>query len=59
MNISPDVVRIKAEVKEARKWKLMIEHSDNKKRAKLSQDDTKCSLALENGYSNRRRGNQE
>ncbi len=54
MNINPDVVRIKAEVKEAfkqkfriaSKRKFRIERPDNKKRAKIARDD-KRSSALE------------
>jgi predicted nucleic acid-binding Zn-ribbon protein len=46
MNINPDVVRIKAEVKETSKRKFRIERPDRKKRAKVARDE-KRSSALE------------
>jgi hypothetical protein len=39
MNINPDVVRIKAEVKQKRKQKFRIDRPDRKKRAKVARDE--------------------
>jgi hypothetical protein len=50
MNINPDVVRIKSEVKKASKQKFRIQSPDNKKRAKGAQHDKHSFfLALETG----------